>query len=190
MTDNLLDDWPAGGKGLPPSFRHRCEHIATQERYALGLRAFNPLPARLLLAAYGATVLTPELVPGVAPELVEQLLRQPGWSAVLLSTAPLVILHNGTHSPARQEADLMHEFAHFYLRHPLSRFDPSNPHLISHRRYEEEARYLGSCLQIPQRGLAWASQRGWTEQQVAKHFGASRLLVRWRSNVTQIQLAA
>ena len=93
------------------------------------------------------------------------------------------------HSPARQQANIHHEFAHFFLGHPLALFDAATQQVGASPLHEKEASYLGSCLQIPQRGLAWASQRGWHEQQVAAHFGASLEMVRWRSNVTNIDLS-
>jgi IrrE N-terminal-like domain len=169
---------------LSSDFRRYCEHIATRERYALGLRAFDSLPAQLLVNAYQAIVLTVEQLPGIDPALVEQVARQPGWSAALLSRTPFVILHNAAHSPARQQANLMHEFAHYFLRHPAAAFDPATGQLQIVPLHEKEASYLGSCLQIPLRGMTWALQRGWTETQIAAHFGASIEVVRWRHNVT------
>ncbi len=173
---------------LPRSFRRQCEHIATRERYALGLTAFDELPAHLLAEAYQATVLTPDQLPNVDSATIDLVVKQPGWSAMLICTAPLTILHNSTHSPARQQANIMHEFAHYFLGHPLAWFNAATQQVCSSPLHEKQASYLGSCLQIPQRGLAWASQRGWHEQQVATYFGASLEVVRWRSNMTQIAL--
>ena len=74
---------------LPSAFRRQCEHIATRERYALSLKAFDALPAQLLADAYQATVLTPDQLPNVEANIIKLVLQQPGWSAVLISTAPL-----------------------------------------------------------------------------------------------------
>jgi Zn-dependent peptidase ImmA (M78 family) len=174
---------------LPNAFRRQCEHIATRERYALGLKAFDALPAQLLAEAYQATVLTPDQLVNVDVDIIELVMQQPGWSAMLICTAPLIILHNPMHSSARQQANLMHELAHHFLKHPLALFDAATQQVCATPLHEKQASYLGSCLQIPQRGLAWASQRGWHEQQIATHFGASLEMVRWRSNVTGIALS-
>ncbi len=174
---------------LPSSFRRQCEHIATRERYALGLRAFDPLPAHLLAEAHHATILTPDQLANVDAAIIDLVMRQPGWSAMLICPTPLIILHNPAHSPARQQANLMHEFAHHFLKHPLALFDAATQQVCASPLHEKQASYLGSCLQIPQRGLAWASQRGWHEQQVATRFGASLEMVRWRSNVTGIAIS-
>jgi Zn-dependent peptidase ImmA (M78 family) len=175
-------------RSLPPAFRQRCEAIATSERYALQLKAFNPLPARQLAAHHHATLLTPLDLTAEAAEAVRYVLENPGWSAALLSKQPPLILHNPLHSVARQEANLMHELAHLLLNHPLPLFVPASPQAAQVDAHEREAEYLGSCLQIPQRGLAWASQRQLTLQQTAEHFGASIAMVRCRCNATGLML--
>lgn len=188
MATNPLAAETANPRKLPLAFRQRCEHLATRARYALGLKAFNPLPARQLAAHYHATLLTPLDLADEAAEAVRHLLESPGWSAALLRKVPPLILHNALHSPARQEADLMHELAHLLLDHPLTLFRPDSPQETQVAMHEREAEYLGSCLQIPQRGLAWAQQRNFTQEQVSEHFGASLAVVRWRCNASGIKL--
>jgi hypothetical protein len=51
---------------------------------------------------------------------------------------------------------------------------------------EEEAEWLGGCLQIPREGLTWAISRGMTSKQVAEYFHASEEMVRFRRNMTGI----
>lgn len=180
MTD--LANQQAGFPRLPIAFRRRCETRATDARYALGLNAFQPLPARQLAAHHHVRLLTPLDLAAVASAAVAWVLSQPGWSAALISQQPPVILHHPLHSPARQEANLMHELAHLLLAHPLPLFDSATWPGTIDLRHEREAAYLGSCLQIPRRGLEWAWQRGLTRQQVADYFGASLQLVNWRCN--------
>lgn len=48
--------------------------------------------------------------------------------------------------------------------------------------------YLGGCLQIPRRGLLWAIQRQMTQTEIAVHFHASEEMVRFRSNVTGVNI--
>lgn len=59
----------------------------------------------------------------------------------------------------------------------LSRFDAAQ---------EAEAAYLGGCLQIPREGLLWALRRHMSTAEIARHFGASELMVRYRRNVTGV----
>lgn len=187
MTEPLASQ-PAPPHRLLRAFRQRCEALATEARYALGLKAFQPLPARQLAAHHHVQLLTPlDLAPETSAA-VAQVLNQPGWSAALISRQPPVILHHPLHSAARQEANLMHELAHLLLLHPLRPFDLTTSLTAIDLRYEREADYLGSCLQIPRRGLEWAQQRGLTQQQTAAHFGASIQMVQWRCNATRIRL--
>lgn len=47
----------------------------------------------------------------------------------------------------------MHEFAHYFLNHPPTEFNVRTQTFTPSQQYENEAKYLGSCLQIPKRGL-------------------------------------
>jgi hypothetical protein len=82
----------------------------------------------------------------------------------------------------------MHEFSHVLLKHPMAGFSPTTGLPLRDQRHEDDATYLGGCLQIPRLGLKWAVQRGYTCTQIAQHFGASEAMVRFRSNVTEIQV--
>lgn len=64
--------------GLTTAFRRICEQIATRERYRLGLKAFDPLPSRLLIKAYSATVYFLHDLPGVDSTLVDEVLKGSG----------------------------------------------------------------------------------------------------------------
>ncbi len=80
----------------------------------------------------------------------------------------------------------MHEFAHILLKHRFNTVDPETMLPQRNQNDEDEATYLGGCLQIPRRGLLWAAQRKMPLQAIALHFGASEEMVRFRSNVTSV----
>lgn len=88
--------------------------------------------------------------------------------------------------PARYQSNLMHELTHILLNHPMVGFDPQTGLPMREPHYEDEAIYLGSCLQIPRLGLQWASQKGYTRQEIAEYFGASEEMVRFRCNMIGI----
>ena len=173
---------------LSPGFRRRCEAIATERRGILRLRAFAPLPAKILAADLGATIFTPEAVPHAEPDQVAVLLNSDQWSAGVICKNPLWIVHNPSHAPTRRESNLMHELAHILLKHKMVGFDPKTG--LPQRRDcdEDEATYLGGCLQIPRRGLLWAVQRKMQLPEIAAHFSASEDMVRFRSNMTGVQV--
>ena len=54
--------------------------------------------------------------------------------------------------------------------------------------HEEEAKWLGACLQITRRGLLWAIGRRMTIEQMGEYFCASEALIRYRRNVTGVDV--
>lgn len=172
---------------LSPAFRRQCEAVSTEQRLLLGLRAFDPLPADALAASLNALVLTPDQLPSLSPDQKAHLGRDDQWSAAVLSRHPLWIVFNPRHAPARREADLMHELSHVLLDHVMAGFDMQTGLPQREQAQEDEATFLGGCLQIPARGLLWAAQRGWTTARIATHFGASEAMVSFRRNMTGVK---
>ncbi|WP_427157235.1 ImmA/IrrE family metallo-endopeptidase [Aliinostoc sp. HNIBRCY26] len=173
---------------LPTEFRQKCEGIATEQRSLLNLRAFDPLSADILAVQLNAKILTPEQIPSLDPCVVEVLLNSDQWSAGIINQSPLWIINNPRHTPARRESNLMHEFGHLLLRHKIVRFDPNTELPLRRQSDEDEATYLGGCLQIPRRGLLWAVQRQMKQTEIAIHFHASEEMVRFRSNFTGVNI--
>jgi hypothetical protein len=175
---------------LQSSFKNRCEGFSATWRHRLGLEVIDSLPAETLLRALdlNVEVRTPEQIPTLSPHQIEHLAQADDWSAGIIRLAPLFILLHPAHTGARRESDLMHEAAHVLLKHPMIGFSPKTGLPLRDPRYEEEATYLGACLQIPRLGLAWFVKKNATCQQIATHFGASEAMVRFRSNLTGIPL--
>jgi Zn-dependent peptidase ImmA (M78 family) len=105
-------------------------------------------------------------------------------SGFVRSRNPLIIYYNPYHAPTRFESTIMHELAHVILEHPPEKVSIVHNELIreADKQKEAEADFLGSCLQIPRRGIIWARQRNMDKSAIATHFGASRQLVQWRLN--------
>ena len=172
---------------LSAKFRRRCESIATEQRHLLNLKAFEPLPANLLATRLNAKISTPQQVPNLKPKYIETL-NSNQFSAAIIRVNPLWIVYNSTHAPARRESNLMHEFAHVLLEHQTVGFNSQTGQPLRIEENEDEATYLGSCLQIPRRGLLWAVQKEMNITQIAKYFGASEEMVKFRSNVTGVKI--
>lgn len=166
-------------------FKHKCEAISSGCRIKLNLRAFERLPAGLLLDYFKAKVVTPHEVKSLEENQRQELLKPDSqWSALTVTSRPLLIVYNPTHAPTRYESSMMHELAHEILEHPFAGFDECTGLPMRNPLHEEEATYLGSCLQIPRRGLAWAIQKNMSLEQIAAYFGASPALVAYRCNLT------
>lgn len=173
---------------LSPENRQRLEVIATTQRNQLSCKAFERLPASVLAQYFQATIFTAETVPNAEPEQVKILCNSDNWSAGIICKDPLRIVHNSRHAPTRQESNLMHEFAHVILKHKMVGYDPKTGLPQRRQQDEDEAVYLGGCLQIPKRGLLWAVQKKMNIAQIALHFSASEEMVKFRSNVSGITL--
>lgn len=172
---------------LPAKFRRRCEAISTEQRSLLNLRAFERLPAYKLATQLGAKVLTPEQFSSLETKHLDALLANDSWSAAVLCPEPLLIVHNPGHALTRRESNLMHELGHVLLKHAMVEFESKTGLPVRHQKDEDEATYLGGCLQIPQRGLFWAVQQGMSLSQIAEHFGASKDMVKFRSNAVGLR---
>lgn len=172
---------------LPFVFRQRCETIALDERHRLGLRSFDPLPAEKLVTAYGARLLTPAELPNAQPHLIERLQDSQTWSAAIVCRYPLTILYQPNCSPARHQSNLMHEFGHILLKHPMGSLLAETGLVNKNVIHEREAGYLGGCLQLPKRALEWAVQQGMDKDDVGKYYTASEQMVQYRSQILRIK---
>lgn len=175
-------------ESLTTENRQKLEAIANKQRSILGFKAFELFPAQVLAKHFKATIFTPETVPNAEPEQIKILSNSDNWSAGIIKNSPLWIVHNSRHALTRQESNLMHEFAHVILKHKMVGYDPKTGLPQRRQQDEDEAVYLGGCLQISRRGLLWAKQRKMTTSQIALHFNASEEMVRFRSNVNSIFL--
>lgn len=174
-------------------FKTWAEKLALEQRNKLNLGDVSPLPARLLADHLGVFIVSPKDLPGLSPKILNQVLGvdPKSWSAITFERdGCTIIIHNTTHSPRRQESNLMHEIAHILLEHQPSQIIKDDYINIPLRTYnskqEEEAVWLGGCLQLPRKALLWSIRRGMNNSMIVAHFGASLDLVRYRRQVTGV----
>ena len=96
-----------------------------------------------------------------------------------------MIVHNDSHSEARQNSNLTHELAHGLLLHEPA---PALDHTTGCRHWndanEGEAAWLGGELLVTSQ-MALAVARGrFTEQQACERLGVSARMLTWRLNET------
>lgn len=175
-------------------FKTKAEKVASEFRSKLGLAAHAPLKAKTLLAHLEVLVCEPASIPDLRPEVVHEMQNGSSahWSAVTIygpEGRPFII-HNPDHAPTRQESDLMHEAAHIICKHSPGKIVKLGE--LNFRSYdeqhEEEAKWLGGCLQITRQGLLWAIGRRMTSEEMSAHFCASEAIVRYRRNITGVDV--
>ena len=171
---------------LPASFRKKCEAIAADWRVRVGLRSFDKMPANLLAKAFEADIRSLADFLGLSATMIAKL-PDVDLDAFIYSRDPLVIYYNPHREPERYESTMMHELAHVILEHPPEKLEVVDGVLQRNpdKRVEEEAGFLGGCLQIPRGGILWARQKGISKEEVGAHFGASKEMVQWRWNAVK-----
>jgi len=176
---------------LKRGFKAKAERLAKKYREELNVHACAALcafklAAHLKIPIFKATQFL------TLPYEIEKLSNNCEWSALTVPNfeGTNIILHNPFHSDARQQSDLMHELAHIICEHEHAVTLHDKPLPFGMREYdsekEEEAKCLGSTLQLAKPCLLWASKRNMTNEEIADHFTASIEMVRYRMNTTGI----
>ena len=96
-----------------------------------------------------------------------------------------MIVHNDSHSPARQNSNLTHELSHGLLLHePAPALDSKTGCRHWNDANESEAAWLGGVLLVTN-DMALAVARGQlTRKQARQRFGVSEDMLRWRLDMT------
>lgn len=173
---------------LRRGFKTEAENRSLQLRSELGLKPYDYLSARQLAGYLGIMVYGVDEIPGLECSDIELICSGDVSAIAIVSCIPRVIIYNHLHAPTRQESDLMHEIAHCDLKHRAIRKEETQSFLLHSYdlTQEEEAAWLGGCLQIPRDGLIWAIKQGMDNLTIASLFNASRQMVTYRRSITGI----
>ena len=179
---------------LERGFKAWSERTASNVRRRLGLSATEPLDARLLATHLRVRLVSPHDYPDLDPDIRSQLLeRDPaGWSAATLSVGDAsIVVFNPRHSPGRQASDIIHELAHIMLEHDPSTVVFSEDGQMATRTFdqkqEDEASWLGWTLLLPRDALVAARRARLSVPAIARAYGVSETLVRYRLRVTGVE---
>jgi len=174
-------------------FKTWCENTSKNLRRELGLASSDPMDSFSLAAHMGVTVWQAEEVPGVDKKTLNTLLRDDpeSWSALTVHAGAMhAVILNSTHSGGRPASNLAHELAHMILDHAPARVDVSEDGLLMlqsfDRLQEDEATWLAGCLLLPRVALAASDGAGNSIRTIAKRFGVSPGMVKYRLNVTGV----
>lgn len=177
-------------------FKTRAENLAIEYRKKLSLHPCAPLPWQKLAEFLEVPVFCVSNI--VEDENDLKLIMgfngsSGSFSAVRIKNADdkSVILHNSSHSAPRQESNVMHELAHIICDHsiPEEYLDVSLAYNMRYfnERHEEEAKFLGGCLQIAKPGLLMVAKKQMPYQEVAEFYNASIDMVKYRMRITGIE---
>lgn len=175
---------------LRRGFKSEAERIARRVRTELGMSATQSVAPEVLAKLLGIEVRAgDELIP--RRRFVELEKIQPGcFSACTLrpSVDRVVVVYNPLSGESRRRSNLAHELAHTLLDHELSRIEKLGDiaFLSCDPTQEEEAAWLSGCLLLPRALLLVEVGRGSSAQDIARKYGVSERMARYRLNVTGV----
>lgn len=191
---------------LRRGFKKEAETKSLTIRNELGITPLVACPARQVARLFGVSVSPAQCL----EELVETILsdefpdqqlvaERMAWllrsgsefsAIVAIIREHKMILYNAAHSAARQESNIMHELAHIICEHPGDCLQLNAD--IGLRGFnachEEEAKWLGATLQIPDQGFFPLVKAGLSNDDIANIYGASLEMVRFRRSTLGIDV--
>lgn len=173
-------------------FKAEANWYSREFRAELGLQPQSPLCPFVLARHLELPVMQLSEFRKTAPEAAEFLLSHRGrdhFSAVtIFPDGRRVIIHNESHDPVRQHANLAHEISHAVLQHPpVVPFTEAGTRNIN-RDYEDEANWMGPALLVSEEAALSIVRRRVTVEQAALEFRVSVQLMRMRIGVTNAHL--
>ena len=173
-------------------FKARAEQTSLRLRGELDLQATDPLPARELARHLKIAVVKHTEIPGLEADVISVLNKSGEWSGCVIEcNGKNLIIHHASSSLNRQESDINHEISHILCMHPFVTLKNNGfplPLRSFSKDAEDEAKYLGGCLQLPRETLIWAVQNGMTNEEISKHYTASLQMVNYRRKITGIDI--
>lgn len=171
------------------------ENQARILRSRLALRPLAPLDPFELAKNMRVDIIRPSEIPGLRPDCLDQLLVKEfeAWSAgsLKLPSNDVVVVLNPTHPKTRERATLMEELSHIHLGHTPTQLIiiEGGPVFRTFKKSQEtEAYWVGAAALVPKAALERAKSNDAQRQVVARFYGVSPDLVRFRENVTGLRL--
>lgn len=179
---------------LKRGFKAEAERIAEKYRVELGIHKFEPLDAFNLADYLEIPVFTVDKAfeGDESNPMVPVLNDTDRFSAVWMPNedGDKIIIHNDNHSKKRQQSNVMHELAHIIQKHEIPDEYAKLCHLFNlhyyNKEHEQEAKYLGACLQITRPCLLWALNKNYSEEQISEYYNASLDMVKFRLNTSGV----
>jgi Zn-dependent peptidase ImmA (M78 family) len=175
-------------------FKSWAERISLSLRRDLGLPSHAALAPAHLADYLDVHLKTPNDIPGLPMDVVDQLLSSDpwGWSAVSVFVEDsAVVIYNPRHSAGRQASDIMHELAHVILDHQPGTMILSQDGGMVMRSYnqkqEDEANWLAWCLLLPREALWQCKRLKLSIPAIAEQYGVTETLVNFRIRLTGIE---
>ena len=175
---------------LRRGFKSEAERIAQGVRSELGMGAAQMVTPEVLADLLSVEVRSgDELIPRKRFEELDDI-QEGAFSACTFrpSNGRVVVVYNPISPPTRKRSDLAHELAHILLDHDLSRIEKLGDitFVTCDATQEDEAAWLAGCFLLPRALLLREVRRGSSAGEIARKYGVSESLARYRVNVTGV----
>jgi hypothetical protein len=161
--------------------------LAYATRDELGLRPWDRLDPLVLAEHLAIPVWPLSDLRNADPTAADVFLitEKSAFSAVTVFAGPArVVIHNDSHSPARQASNICHELSHGLLLHePAPALNGAGCRDWD-QVMEDQAQWMAGALLVHESGLIAALRRGKPHDMIAAQFGVSQDMISWRINTT------
>lgn len=174
---------------LRRGFKAEAERLALALREQLGVSRTAPLDLEPVARTRGIKIISAdELVSLRRLEELERIQAFAFSACTFEINSSIFIVVNPLRSQERRRSDIAHELSHLLLDHDLSeiRDVAGVPFRTCRPQQEEEATALGGTLLLPRPLLLAAAKKGWEIDQIAKHYGVTIEMARYRYNTTGV----
>ncbi len=169
-------------------FKAEANAYPREMRQELGLSPIDPLCPWTLAPNLGFEIIKlidySEHIPDEVVYLRSVAGRKQFSAVTITRDGVAIIIHNDTHDPKRQAANIAHELAHGILIHkPQPVFDAFGSRHFDPEQ-EKEATWLGPALLVSEEAALHIVEQGLSIGEASDRYGASEDVVRMRLNVT------
>lgn len=172
---------------LRRGFKSEANWLARDVRKDLGIAPHQPLCPWKLADRLGFPVIPLSEFTASEPDAVGYLQSTAGqkvFSAItLFQNTKRLIIHNDSHGPKRQAANIAHELAHGLLLHPPKPLLGQDGSRSYDEMMEEEANWLGPALLVSEEAALYIARRRIPITEASDLYGCSEELVQMRLNV-------
>ena len=180
---------------LKHGFKAEADRLAEKYRAELNISKFDPLDAFKLAEHLLVQVFTVDEIfeDNESDMRYAVLSNKEKFNAMWMpnSDGEKIIIHNSNHSCKRQQSNLMHELAHIIRGHEI----PDEAAIMCRQfnlpyinpLHEQEAKFLGGCLQLTRPGLQWALKNNLSYEQISDYYTASKEMVNYRIKISGVE---
>jgi Zn-dependent peptidase ImmA (M78 family) len=167
-------------------FKTEAKNLADEVRSELDLGTYDALDPRVLAEHLLIPIWSLSESIDEHPAIGHLLTQEPELFSALTVFAGTrrTIVHNDSHTRARQNSNLAHELSHGLLGHPPTPALDNTGCREWRQDIEDEASWLAGVLLVSEPSALAIAKGRWTKTEAALRFGVSPQMIQFRLNAT------